>query len=197
MGEATCFGSCTREWAEDHPNLENLTDIRWSSLLSGERNPVTKCSLEEQQRRTQEASQLLSACMKMNFWRTINGCGSKQWYDQQKRHCLHSKIAFVFLITNGMKWLTLSTYKVHSSVYSGIRKLRHEQDQQLKPTLTANRKGAEFDILRLLRWLFTHQPPKDPNKPVRLKFAFDGATIMIGLYKKQSRIITQLSGSFT
>lgn len=51
---------------------------------------------------------------------------------------------------------------------------------------TPGKRGYEYyDLEEYLRWLLRRDPPKDPTKPVVMKFCFDGATLTSGKRKQQ------------
>jgi len=58
-----------------------------------------------------------------------------------------------------------------------IKCMREQWNQELKPINTIGGRGYEFDLLTLLQYLLKNFPPKDPTQIIRIKLAFDGATM--------------------
>jgi hypothetical protein len=72
-----------------------------------------------------------------------------------------------------------------SSSLHHIRKLRSKTNADFGVCRTVGGRGCEYDIDKLLQYLLKTSPPKDPSKPIRIKFAFDGANVTSGNRKQQ------------
>jgi len=70
-----------------------------------------------------------------------------------------------------------------------IRKLRIATNIEFGVQATVGGRGCEYDIRKLLERLLEKNPPKEPSKPIKIKFAFDGANVTSG-YRKQQEIGT-------
>jgi hypothetical protein len=72
-----------------------------------------------------------------------------------------------------------------SSSIHHVRKLRAETNAELNVCRTIGGRGCEYDINKLLELILKTSPPKDASKPIRIKFAFDGANVTSGNRKQQ------------
>lgn len=63
-----------------------------------------------------------------------------------------------------------------SSTIHHIRLLRKEKNSIL-PSYPTNGRGSQINLLELLKVLLTQRPPKDPQKRIQIKIAFDGANM--------------------
>lgn len=178
-----------------------LQDIRWFSLLTGAREP-TKLT-EEISCRVAEVKKLLPHLMGVPYERCLkilidNEETAKFLVDNVsllKEKCTklsepakEALLAFKDrLRIPDNEWpFVVETFNLSSDAsIHHIRKLRTTTNDEFGVQTTLGGRGCEYDIRKLLEHLLKTSPPKDATKPIRIKFAFDGANVTSGRRKQQ------------
>jgi len=68
----------------------------------------------------------------------------------------------------------INELKSHDQV---INPPRSSWNKEITTTQTESKNGYHMDILEMLKYLLKRYPPKDPTIEIKVKFAFDGATV--------------------
>jgi hypothetical protein len=73
----------------------------------------------------------------------------------------------------------VDTFNLDSSCsLTYIIRERQSQTQSLEPTLTSGKRGHEIDLLKLIGKMIEVNSPESNERPLPLKFAFDGSRVM-------------------
>lgn len=157
-----------------------MQDIRWYSLLAGEREPT--CDTFETTARISEAKKLLThlfgrpfeECLKTLVDNEENATFLVNNVPRLQRKCaklnkpaIEALLAFKDrLRIPDHDWsFVVETFDLGADAsLHHIRKLRTTTNNELGVETTLGGRGAEYDITKLLTYLLEKNPPKDPTK---------------------------------
>jgi hypothetical protein len=74
----------------------------------------------------------------------------------------------------------VETFQLDNATIHYIRKKRKEIDSEHVVSKTPGKCGSELNLIELLIYLLTINPPKNPEQKLLIKIGFDAATVTSG-----------------